>query len=522
MPASSSRLRSIAKSNSPSKDGAESLAKSPQRRVVSSTSRAPSKNTPVSKSLVGSRTLAARSIRERPKIDSILSQKKSPAVNSQEEIKYARNSSPTDARSVKKFEPSRSPKRTVRPSAFTVAHSEQSSTTPANTDKSSAALREAIAKAKAAHIRQLRGDSQGTPRAVVNDNPKLLDKRLEMARTDGRLNISGLALREIPQKIISSYDRSALDFDDTAAFEAKALTKLAAADNDIENLSDEYFPQAHMRLCGVFAMLESLDFHGNRLTSLPAGLGDLRSLSVLNLSRNSLTNSCLEVINVIPSLRELHLASNKIEGVLGSHSFSMSLLDTLNLSDNTITELPPIFAAPSSLRRLYLAGNKISSLPFESMTESSLIELDISRNKVSGTLLSHGVSMPCLRVLDASSNALTKLCENENLHMPELQVLRIEENRLQAIPGLSQCIKLMALSAAANNIIDLPDGMTSLPVLANVDLSRNGLRRVDESIGLMESLSAFNVANNLIPQRRLMSMATDVLKKEMRERLDKA
>ena len=525
LPASPTHIPTVAKPSSPSKGRVEDAGRSPQRRVVSSTSVIPSNKIRGPRTSVSSKTLMARPIRERPRIDGDFPPKSS-VVGAKEGIPDFRNSSPTKAMQSKPngqtLEPLRPPKKTVHPSASKLTQAEQAGCSPGKTDKSSATLRETIAKAKAARTRQLQGDMLGTSRVTTDTGPTILDKRLEMARTDGRLNISALALGELPLKIISTYDRNVLDFADNSTFETMALTKLAAADNDIKHLPDKHFPEAHMQSQGVFRTLESLDLHGNRLTFLPPGFSNLQSLSILNLSRNNLTNSCLEVINTIPSLRELRLADNMIEGVLDSDAFSMESLDTLDLNNNAITELPSTFASAPNIRKLFLAGNKISALSFDSRTKLKLVELDVSRNKLSSTLLGCGVSMQGMRVLDASNNALTKLCDNETLDMPELQVLRIEENRLRLIPNLSSCIKLVNLSAAANNISDLPDGMTSLPVLANVDVSRNGLRTIDDRIGLMESLTTFHIANNPIPQRRLMSMATDVLKKEMRERLEGA
>ena len=390
---------------------------------------------------------------------------------------------------------------------------------PIATNKCSQTLRETIAKAKAAQRRTREATScpSDTP---VGDDPVCLDKRFRMAVEDGRLNIAGLGLQRIPSTLLSLHTGNTLDFCRDGALENLTLIKFNAADNIIDELQEEFFPSEDCTP-RIVASLESLDLHGNVLKVLPAGLRNLELLTVLNLSRNLLDHSCLATITKLPDLRELYLSGNRLEGILEGDKIMTEKLEILDLSSNNITSLEP--SSPleyPNMRKLLLHDNRLTKSPFQAINASGLIELDIASNRISGTLLGDGTNMPLLRVLNASCNALTQLSGKDVLHLPELQILRADDNRLQALPSLAHCSNIMTLSASSNSISEFPRGMAACPSLANVDLSRNALRKVDKRIGLMEKLTSFNITHNPMPQRRLLTMATDRLKQELRQEIE--
>jgi Leucine-rich repeat (LRR) protein len=118
----------------------------------------------------------------------------------------------------------------------------------------------------------------------------VIRRRADSARSDGRLNISALALKEIPEEVLKMYDYDYnKDSSGVAWAEAVDLTKFIAADNELETIPDEIFPDTSAEAPDEddtpvqFGGLELLDLHGNHLTALPAGIRRLERLTILNL-----------------------------------------------------------------------------------------------------------------------------------------------------------------------------------------------------------------------------------------------
>lgn len=193
----------------------------------------------------------------------------------------------------------------------TTASPEHNDTTP---KKSSNALRDQIAKAKAAKraaaakmapastSREME-ETPVIPSATfdfgLSDDPfnqqmsekgvkGLLRKRVDAARADGRLNIAAMGFKEIPEEVMNMYS---LEATGGSWAESVDLTKFIAADNEFEKLSDDVFPDIDPRDMAddedskgnQFGGLETLDLHGNLLVELPMGLRRLEILTSLNL-----------------------------------------------------------------------------------------------------------------------------------------------------------------------------------------------------------------------------------------------
>ena len=183
--------------------------------------------------------------------------------------------------------------------------------------KTSAALREQIARARAAKRAQQQGAAANPapgPDDVplvptdasfdfgLSDDPfnqrrddksqaKALKSRLETARTTGRLNIAAMGLKEIPPEVLNMYNLDSIAEFGGSWAESVDLTRFVAADNELEMISDSVFPDVDPQELAddedsqgnIFAGLETLDLHGNILVNLPMGLRRLSLLTSLNL-----------------------------------------------------------------------------------------------------------------------------------------------------------------------------------------------------------------------------------------------
>lgn len=405
--------------------------------------------------------------------------------------------------------------------------------------KSSSALRESIAKAKAARRTAKQnpeaassGPWQSIEEDPFNQKPKdsnkgLLRKRVEAARTTGHLNIAAMDLKEIPGEVMGMYD-----FDPNSStdwYESVDLVKFIAADNELEGLTNAAFPDVDPdgldsdanEKGNQFGGLEVLDLHGNVLRSLPPGIRKLRRLHTLNLSNNSLAMNDVEMVMEVGSLRDLKLANNQLGGSFTSNIGCLRGLQVLDLHGNSLTDLPESVAELTSLKVLNVSHNQLTSLPFECLSNLPLKEISAAKNKLEGTLIGQSVqSLEALESLDVTGNALKKLSERDDIELPNLQALSINANRIQRLPNLSSWKALLTLLAEDNALAELPQGFTSLKKVKNVDFTGNDISKLDERTGLMESLTTFRIANNPLRERKFLTMNTEDLLHDLRNRCE--
>lgn len=416
---------------------------------------------------------------------------------------------------------------------------EQVESKPRKVSKSSTTLRETIAKAKAAR-KAARESSSGVDTfdpwtnleesVIFNRQPKemnqdILRKRIDLGRTTGLLNIAALGLKEIPGEVLNMYE---LDPDSSIEwYESVDLVKLIAADNEIEELPSTAFPDINPDdLCfeddtkgNQFGGLEVLDLHGNMLRSLPIGLRRLQRLHTLNLSNNKLTMSGIEVISEFSGLVELKIANNSLEGPLSVNLGALSRVEVLDLHGNNLTDLPHGIADMICLKTLNISENSLTKVPFAALAGLPITELNASRNRLSGCLIPASVQhMMSLQYLNVVNNTLDHLSENDDVEFPNLQTLAVDGNRLKSLPALTSWRSLQRLSAEGNCIRELPDGFVTLESLRHVDLTANDLSRLDEKIGLMSNLISLSVANNPLRDRKFLTMDTEDLKRDLRNR----
>jgi Leucine-rich repeat (LRR) protein len=412
---------------------------------------------------------------------------------------------------------------------------------PRRVSASSQALRETIAKAKAA-AKLAKSSSPLIPRSVGHDDlipmtaevdlnsldlldsvtNNVLRQRISIARTDGKLNIAVLGLTEIPSDVMNMYD-SNYNNAGVAWFETVDLVRLNAADNEITELPENAFPADDAQDEGsrniVFGALEALDIHGNRLKSIPTRLGNLSSLTYLNLTRNQLPNDCLLTISRIHSLVQLRLADNALRGSFPECISDLKNLELLDIHENALSDLPRSMEQLLKLKHLNVAGNKLTSLPLDTLAKLPLTELIASTNRLDGVLFpSTSGGLPQLRTLDIANNALLSIMDH-TVNMPNLQSLDISNNRITKLPASTAWPDLLYLTATQNQISVMPKHLSSLRNLKSLDLCNNSLTSVDYDIGLMDNLTVLRLENNPIRERRLVKMTTEDLKTELRNRL---
>ncbi|KAF1932622.1 L domain-like protein [Didymella exigua CBS 183.55] len=417
--------------------------------------------------------------------------------------------------------------------------------TPSKAESSSNALREQIAKAREAAKRTKAGPTRADtpPKDAIIPDPReiagfdfglgdpfnqnatggqsVLRKRVDGARTTGRLNIAGMQLTEMPDEVLGMYDPN----DTTVAWgEIMDVATIVAADNELETLPDSMFPDVDLNDVDdddagpQFGGIQSLDLHGNLLRELPVGLRRLAELTKLNLSRNRLPMEVFNVVTQIASLRELKLAENHLTGELSSSIVNLARLQVLDVANNKLVSLPAELRELTQLRTVNVAGNQLSAVPMDLFTSTSLLDFNATKNRLQGAFFTVQ-SAPHLQELRLSGNALTLLAESSDLSLPALKHLDVSANRLSSLPDVTSWATLGTLLLGDNKITTFPEGFFSLKQLRVADFTANDISRLDERIALMEALEILTLAANPIRERKFLTMSTDDVKRDLHARL---
>lgn len=415
---------------------------------------------------------------------------------------------------------------------------------------SSSVLREQIAAAKAA-ARKERENGSAKPSQNIgaqldgsfeddmssdpfNRGPKdekhILRNRVNNARMDGKLNIAAMGLKTIPTEVLKMYDAATMEESKVNWAEVVDLTRFIAADNEIEDIHSNVFPDKSIDELNdeedsqgnQFGGLELLDLHGNALAHAPIGLRRLERLTSLNLSHNKLDNSALEVISQIKPLKELRLGHNGISGHLPPSIAELPYLEVLELQANRLLGLPEALRELVNLRVLNVSSNQLTDLPMEALQQLPLQDLDASNNALIGSLFPLGSTAEhrTLRSLNVANNSLAALTFLEHFDLPLLQMLNVTNNHLTALQPLNGCPGLITLSAGENKVSELPSGFTELARLRHVNFSSNDLRVLPSEIANMESLESLVLVANPLQIKKYLTMTASDIKRDLRARLE--
>lgn len=177
--------------------------------------------------------------------------------------------------------------------------------------------------------------------------------------------------------------------------------------------------------------LEVLDLHGNRIASLPAEMGQLARLRILDVGENELEEIPFHELVKVP-LTELSVKKNRLRGrLIDDDSIeSLPLLQSLDASSNQLTHL----VAPGSRLTLpaahavWLSTNRLLELPGV-RAWSKLVTLAADENNIS-RLPDGFTELPMLRQADLGSNEIRTL-PLEIGRMEKLAALELRGNPLR-------------------------------------------------------------------------------------------
>ncbi len=244
-----------------------------------------------------------------------------------------------------------------------------------------------------------------------------------------------------------------------------------------EGLTNIALPKLPEMSDGKELKLEYLDLSSNSLTER-LDLGAYKKLTELRLQNNQL--SSIDV-SACTNLQKMYLSGNALgsgEDDWNLDLSNLSLLDTLDASNNQIKEITFPTVDGSSLRNVTLSDNKLASV-------------DFSHNKK-------------LQFLKIQNNSLTSLDLSSNENLFELIVsgnpLGINSNRVVMYKGDTKKITEEKLKTIVSDIIKLPDTIKiqggskpSTLTLNTIKKNSDGLNRdlkTEESVKSLELSSS--------------------------------
>jgi internalin A len=222
-----------------------------------------------------------------------------------------------------------------------------------------------------------------------------------------------------------------------------------------------------------------------------------KNLTKLDLSENTLTQLPPE-IGELKNLTNLILSYNQLTQ-LPPEIGELKNLTTLNLIENQLTQLPPEIGKLENLTVLNLSWNQLTQLPPEIGQLKSLKELNLYRNNL--TQLSAEIGeLENLIEINLSMNQLTQL-PAEIGELENLAEINLSLNQLTQLPAeIGELKNLKTFDLTRNQLTQLPAEIGELEKLTEINLSLNQLTQLPAEIGELKNLTALNISRNQLTQ----------------------
>jgi len=203
-----------------------------------------------------------------------------------------------------------------------------------------------------------------------------------------------------------------------------------------------------------------LDLSNQFLNRIPQWLTSFNHLECLNLSKNNITltfHDC-QILQNLPSLKEIILNTNCITVLTKSFQNAISMLDNLeklDLSANLINDISPLTEAMLKITMLQLSGNRITDIPLNIANLKSLERLYLGFNKIRYIPPSLFL-LPKLQLLALNNNQIKDIPLSEKSTVSNLKTINLHNNRITLlnrylVDGLPN---LRELSLRGNPLVD--------------------------------------------------------------------
>ncbi|XP_078153826.1 receptor kinase-like protein Xa21 [Carex rostrata] len=253
------------------------------------------------------------------------------------------------------------------------------------------------------------------------------------------------------------------------------------------------------------SLLQWLYLDNNQLQGvLPSSITNLStSLLVLSISSNPISGSIPAELGKLNNLNLLDLSGMLLSGSIPLEIGNLFKLGILVLQSNMISgQIPSTFANLTQMTKIYLDNNTLEgSIPTELISSMKLLELlSFSNNKLVGEIPKEIMGFSSLSIgLDLSHNYLTGILPPEIGNLKNLQLINLSNNELSGeIPStIGGCQVLQSLYLDSNLLRGtIPSSLSKLTGLQILDVSNNLFSgRVPEFLATM-NLQYLNISFN--------------------------
>ncbi|VFQ90332.1 unnamed protein product [Cuscuta campestris] len=302
------------------------------------------------------------------------------------------------------------------------------------------------------------------------------------------------------------------------------LTKLEVEGNKLSVLSDSLFSSCLMLTelnasknllkgipenIGNLKRLIRLDVHQNRISSIPSSIKECSSLLEFYIGGNVLSSLPAE-IGELAGLGSLDLHSNQLkEFPVEACKLHLSVLD---ISNNSLSGLPPEIGLMTTLRKLLIVGNPMRSLrsslvngPTPALLKYLRSRLPTDEDSASNTPSKEDViSMARRMSLTSKEISLGKLglttIPSDVWEYNDITKVDLSENSIEELPmELTSCVSLEALILSKNKIKNWPGSiLLSLSRLTCLKLDNNLLREIPlDGFQAVEKLQILDLTGNI-------------------------
>eukprot|EP00253_Pinus_taeda_P010068 PITA_10068 len=250
--------------------------------------------------------------------------------------------------------------------------------------------------------------------------------------------------------------------------------------------------------------ISMLDLGFNDVTGeIPPHIGNLTSLTYLNLEKNHFSGAIPSSLNRLQRLERLYLGSNNLKGNIPMEIGELKSLGVLSVGGNTLTgRIPESVGYLQQLEYLNLKNNQLSgTIPATLGKCVKLLLLDLSYNRLRGHIpLEMGGLVNLAMGFKISNNLLEGTIPLGLSKMSMVQDIDLSCNALEGlIPAfLSELQDLHSINFSSNNLSgEIPVSLEKLKALSYLNFSFNKLSGEVPKGGIFERLDATAFMGNV-------------------------